>query len=342
MRVFVTGATGWVGSAVVKELLSSGHQVTGLTRTTKGAQALQRLGAQARVGKLSEHSLLRDAAAESDGVIHTAFIHGLSHMDLATRFRLFAGALNGGIVSSFMRILSETEAGAVEALGAGLQGSGRALVVTSGVLFLPAGKISTETDNHVQDAPNRSFSEAAALAWIPRGVRASIIRLPPTVHGAGDHGFIPRIIEAARKKGTSVYIGDGANRWPAVHRLDAARLFRLALEKGEAGAKYHGVDESGIPFRDIAVQIATRLQVPTSSRPTAKSAKHLGILSNFVGLDNPSSSDWTRQALGWIPEQAGLLADMDAHYFRAQTHSSGWPWAPRPVLAQEDASRGRV
>jgi nucleoside-diphosphate-sugar epimerase len=340
MRVFVTGATGWIGLAVVKELLSTGHEVTGLTRTTEGAQALQKLGAKARVGKLGEHSLLREAAAESDGVIHTAFIHGLSHMDLATRFRLFAGALNGGIVSSFLRILSETESRAIEALGAGLQGSGRPLVVTSGVLFLPPGKISTEEDNHVQDAPNRSFSETAALSLIPRGVRASTIRLPPTVHGAGDHGFIAHIIKAARKKGASVYIGDGANRWPAVHRLDAARLFRLALEKGGAGAKYHGVDEKGIPFRDIAARIAARLQIPTSSCPTAKSAKHLGILSHFVGADNPSSSDWTRQTLGWVPEQAGLLADMDAHYFLAP--DSRWPWAPRPVLAQEDTSRGRV
>lgn len=342
MRVFVTGATGWVGSAVVKELLSSEHQVTGLSRTVEGAQALQKLGARARVGKLSEHSLLREAAAESDGVIHTAFIHGLSHMGLATRFRLFAGALNGGIVSSFMRIMSETESQAIEALGAGLQGSGRPLVVSSAVLFLPAGKVSTEDDYHVQDAPSRSISEIPALALVSRGVRASIIRLPPTVHGPGDHGFIPRIIEAARKKGTSVYIGDGANRWPAVHRLDAARLFRLALEQGKAGAKYHGVDERGIPFRDIAARIATRLQIPTSSCPSAKSAKHLGILANFVGADNPSSSDWTRQSLGWVPEQVGLLADMDAHYFRAQTPNPGWPWASRSILAQEDTSRGRV
>jgi nucleoside-diphosphate-sugar epimerase len=137
------------------------------------------------------------------------------------------------------------------------------------------------------------------------------------VHGIGDHGLIPQIIEAARKKGVSVYVGDGANRWPAVHCLDAARLFRLALEKGEAGARYHGVDETGIPFRDIASEIATKLHMPTSSCPTPKAAKHLGILSNFFGLDNPSSSEWTRQALGWFPEQAGLLADMDAHYFKA-------------------------
>jgi nucleoside-diphosphate-sugar epimerase len=342
MRVFVTGATGWVGSAVVRELLSSGHEVTGLTRTAEGAQRLQKVGAKARMGRLDDHFLLRESAAQSDGVIHTAFIHGLSHMDLATRFRLFAGALNGGIMSSFMRILSETESRAIQALGSGLQGSGRPLVVTSGVLFLPPGKISTEEDNHAQGAPNRSMSEKAALDFVARGVRASIIRLPPTVHGAGDHGFIPQIIESARKKGVSPYIGDGANRWPAVHRLDAAKLFRLALEKGEAGAKYHGVDETGIPFRDVAAWIAARLRIPAISIPTAKSAKHFGMLANFVGQDNPSSSEWTRQTLGWVPEQTGLLADMDAHYFRAQPRSLGWRSAPQSILAQEDTNRGRA
>jgi nucleoside-diphosphate-sugar epimerase len=215
-----------------------------------------------------------------------------------------------------MRILFETESQAIQALGMGLQGSARPLVVTSGVLFLPPGRISTETDNHVA-GPNRSFSESAALALTPRGVRSSIVRLPPTVHGSGDHGFIPQIIKAARKKRASVYIGDGANRWPAVHRLDAARLFRLVLEKGEAGAKYHGVAETGVAFREIASLIAKRLQIPLSSSPTAKSAKHLGILTNFVGQDNPSSSDWTQRTLGWTPEQTDLLADMDAHYFGA-------------------------
>jgi nucleoside-diphosphate-sugar epimerase len=316
MRVFVTGATGWVGSAVVEELLAAGHQVTGLTTTAAGAQRLQKSGAKACVGKLGDHALLREAAAQSDGVIHTAFIHDLSHMSLATRLRLFAGAVNGGIVSSFMRILAETESGALQALGSGLEGSGRPLVVTSGILFLPPGRISTERDDHVTDTPNRSISEIAALNFIPRGVRVSIVRLPPTVHGAGDHAFVSRIIAAARKKGVSPYIGDGANRWPAVHRLDAAKLFRLALEKGEAGAKYHGVGEAGIPFRDIASSIAGRLQVPAASMPAAKTARHFGLLANFVGLDNPASSDWTRQVLDWRPEQTGLLADMDAHYFR--------------------------
>jgi nucleoside-diphosphate-sugar epimerase len=317
MHIFVTGATGFIGTAVVKELLSAGHQVTGLSRTTRGAEKLHNLGAKARVGQLDQSALLQEAAADSDGVIHLAFMHGLAHMDLMTRLRLFAGALNGGVMSSFFRILLRTESRAVEALGSGLEGSGRPLVVTSGVLLLPAGKISTEEDNHVQDTPNRSFSETAALGLVPLGVRASVIRLSPTVHGSGDRGFIPYLIKAARKKGSSVYIGDGANRWPAVHVRDAARLFRLALEKGEAGAKYHGVDETGVPFREIASKIGAKLQIPTSSCPTPKSANHLGFLSSFVGLDNPSSSEWTQQTLGWKPTGPGLLADIDQpDYFK--------------------------
>ena len=315
MRVFVTGATGWIGSAVVKELISSGHQVIGLTTTADGAERLRKLGAGARIGRLHDQALLREAAAASDGVIHLAFVHGLSNMSLPTRFRLFAGALNGGIVSSFLRILQETESGAIRALGAGLEDSRRPLVVASAVLSLPQGEISTEIDRHVSTIPNRCFSEAAAFDWIARGVRSSAVRLAPSVHGAGDHGFVARIIAAARKKGVSPYIGDGANRWPAVHVLDAARLFRLALEKGEAGAKFHGVDEVGVPFRDIASLIGAKLGIPAVGIPAAKAGKHFGIIGNFVGLDNPASSEWTRNVLNWRPERPGLLADMDAHYF---------------------------
>jgi len=319
MRVFVTGATGWVGSAVAKDLLSSGHDVVGLTTTSEGARKLQALGAKALVGGLHEHDVLRAAAAEADGVIHTAFIHGLSNMNLSTRFRLFAGALSGGVVSSFLRILQQTESGAIRALGAGLEGSKRPLVVASGVLSLQQGRVSNERDTHVLTIPNRSFSEAAALDFVGRGVRSSIVRLAPTVHGAGDHGFIARIIAAARKKGVSPYIDDGANRWPAVHVSDAARLFRLALEKGEPGAKFHGVDEGGIPFRDIAALIASKLKIPVFGIPAAKAAKHFGMISPFVGLDGPASSEWTRDTLDWRPEQAGLLADMDAHYFETRS-----------------------
>ena len=200
MHIFVTGATGFIGTAVVKELLSEGHQITGLSRTAQGADKLRHLGAKARVGQLDQSALLREAAADSDGVIHLAFSHGLAHMDLVTRLRLFAGALNTGVMSSFMRILLQTESRAIQALGSGLEGTGRPLIVTSGVLMLPSGKISTEDDNHVKDVPNRSFSENAALDLVPRRVRASVIRLSPTVHGSGDRGFIPYIIKAARKK----------------------------------------------------------------------------------------------------------------------------------------------
>jgi nucleoside-diphosphate-sugar epimerase len=319
MRIFVTGASGFIGTAVVQELLAAGHQVTGLTRSADGARKLQASGAQARIGRLDQLNLLRQAAAESDGVIHTAFIHSLGHMSLIDRFRLFAGAVNGGVVSSFMRILQRTETRAIDALGSALIGSGRPLVVTSGVLFLPPGKLSSEADSHRTDGPSRAFSESAALSFASRGVRPVVIRLAPTVHGAGDHGLIPQIIKAARKRGTSVYIGDGTNRWPAVHRIDAARLFRLALEKGAAGARYHGVAETGIAFRDIATKIAKRLALPAASCPDTKSAKHMGILANFIGVDNPSSSQWTRQQLGWEPQGPMLLTDMDESYFAPST-----------------------
>jgi nucleoside-diphosphate-sugar epimerase len=310
MRIFVTGATGFIGSAVVKELQQAGHQVSGLTRTPAGAAKLQALGATAHVGTLNNFELLHQAAAASDGVIHTAFIHGFQHMNLGTRLRLFGGALTRGIMGSFMNTLVVTETRAVEALGSALKGTGKPLVVTSGILNLPQGRVSTEMDSHV-GMPSRAFSESAAFSFVPMGVRACVVRLPPSVHGAGDYGFVPMIIKAARKKRTSAYIGDGANHWPAVHRLDAARLFRLVAEKGEAGAKYHGVAEAGIPFQNIAKKIASHLQLPTSSCTAKDAAKHFGFLSPFIGLGNPSSSEWTQQKLGWQPEHPTLFEDMD-------------------------------
>jgi nucleoside-diphosphate-sugar epimerase len=317
MRIFVTGATGWLGSAVVPDLISAGHHVTALTTRAGGAQKLQQQGAKAQIGRLADLALLREEASRSEGVIHLAFIHSLSHMSLGARIRLFAGALNGGIASSFMRILAQTETDAVNALGKGLGRSDRPLIVASGVLFLPSGRVSTEREDHVLDLPNRSMSEKAAFKFISNGVRASAVRLAPTVHGEGDRGFVAEFVKAARKKGVSPYIGAGANRWPAVHRQDAATLFRLALEKGAPGAKYHGVAEEGIPFKDIAALIGSRLNVPSVGISPQQAGKHFGFLSPFVGRDNPSSSDWTRDTLGWRPEGGGLLADMDAHYFCA-------------------------
>jgi nucleoside-diphosphate-sugar epimerase len=315
MRVFVTGASGWIGSAVASDLLSAGHQVTGLTTSAKGARRLQQRGVTARVGRLTDHALLREEASRSEGVIHLAFIHGLGGMSLGTRLKLFAGALNGGVVASFLRILQATETGAVAALGAGLLGSDRPLVVASGVLNLPHGKVSTEKDRHVPGSMNRAMSEQAAFRLIESGVRATAVRLAPTVHGEGDKGFIASIITAARKKGVSVYVGNGTNRWPAVHRQDAARLFRLALEKGQAGSAFHGVGEDGIPFKDIASLISQRLQLPLRGISPEQSGKHFGMIAPFVALDNPSSSAETRATLGWTPDQAGLLGDMTAHYF---------------------------
>jgi nucleoside-diphosphate-sugar epimerase len=316
VKVFVTGATGWVGSAVVSELLKAGHDVTGLTTSAKGAKKLEGLGVNAVVGQLSDLSVLREAAKQADGVIHTAFIHDLAHMSMATRFRLFTGALNGGIVSSFMRILLETEENAIKALGSGLGSNGGSLVVTSGTVNLPQGVVATEQSKHIA-VPNRAFSEIAAFDFIQKGVRASAIRLAPTVHGAGDQGFVPSIIKSAQKAGASAYVGEGTNRWASIHRLDAARLFRLALENSRPGAVYHGAAESGISFKEIAAIIGRKLQLPLISVEGKRAAKHFGMIAAFVGLDNPASSDWTREELGWVPENVGLLEDMDDNYFQS-------------------------
>jgi len=314
MHVFVTGATGWVGSAVVKELLAAGHSVSGLTTSPAGAEKLRTMGIKPYVGKLRQHDVLRRAAAEADGVIHTAFIHGLSHMSLYMRGRLLVGAISSGIYASYMRVAGETEATAIGALGSALEKSGRPLIVASGILNLPQGQVATEQDDHVE-SPRPT--ESAAFKFLDRGVRVAAVRLSPTVHGDGDHGFVARIIQAARKKGVSPYIGEGANRWTTVHRLDAAKLFQLALERGAAGAKYHAVAESGVSFREIACLIASRLKVPAVSISADKAAAHFGILARPVGMDNPASSTWTRQTLGWMPEREGLLADMSAHYLNA-------------------------
>ncbi|OHV05585.1 SDR family oxidoreductase [Mycobacterium talmoniae] len=291
MRVFVTGASGFVGSAVVAELLDAGHQVVGLARSDSSAQALAVAGAQVQRGDLDDLDSLRAGATGSDGVVHLAFNHD---------FTDYAGA-------------GQTDRRAIEALGAALAGSDRPLVVTSG-LAGRGGDVLTETDTADPALPRAS--EAAALPFATQGVRASVVRLSPSVHGEGDHGFVPRLIDIARQQGVSAYPGDGSNRWPAVHRLDAARLFRLALEQAPAGTIWHGVAEEGIPVRDIATVIGRHLNLPVTSIPVAQAFEHFGWLGAFFALDIRASSALTQQRLGWRPSGTGLLEDLgQGHYF---------------------------
>jgi nucleoside-diphosphate-sugar epimerase len=305
MRVFVTGATGHIGSAVVPELLEAGHKVIGLARSDESAGLLTAAGAEALRSDLDDLGALRDAAAASDGVIHLAFKHE------AMRSGDFAGA----VTADFR---------ALEALGEALAGTGKPLVSSSGTLMLSLaglGRTATEADA-VPGGP-RVDAENAVIALAQRGVRSSVVRLPPTVHSSLDHhGFIPVLIGIARDRGVAGYVGDGSNRWPAGHTLDVGRLYRLALEQAPAGSRLHAVGDEGIPFREIAGAIGRHLSVPAASIPPEEADAHFGFLGGFAALDNPTSSVLTQELLDWHPVHPGLLADLDqGHYFEVPAAS---------------------
>jgi nucleoside-diphosphate-sugar epimerase len=310
MRVFVTGASGWIGSAVVPELIGAGHQVVGLARSDASADALAAAGAEVRRGTLDDLDTLRSAAAESDGVIHLAFKHDLA----------FTGNFEGA---------AEADRRAIETLGDALVASDRPFLIASGTLGLAPGRVATEEDmRDLERAPTfltggpaiRAANAQMTLALASRGVRSSVVRLPPTVHGDGDHGFMATLVGIARDKGVAGYIGDGSNRWPAVHRLDAARLFRLGVETAPAGSALHAVADEGVPIRDIAEVIGRHLDLPVVSISAEDAGEHFTWLASFLGLDSPASSALTREQLGWQPTHPGLIDDLDqGHYFHQES-----------------------
>jgi nucleoside-diphosphate-sugar epimerase len=310
MRVFVTGASGFVGRGLVPELTAAGHTVTGLARSDAAAAALRSAGVEVRAGSLDDLDVLRDAAAAADGVIHLAFKHDIA----------FTGDFAGA---------TRADRAAIETFGEALAGSGKPFVIASGilgVLGLPPGVVATERDGLAVVADDRDVPIGGAneridnanftLALAARGVRSSVVRLPPATHGAGDWGFLVTAIGLARQKGAAAYVGDGANRWPAVHRDDAARLFRLALESAPPGSALHAVGDEGVPIREIAEVIAAQLDIPAVSVTPEQIGDYLGFLGGFWGFDGPASAQTTRDLLGWQPTRPGLIADLkQGHYF---------------------------
>ncbi|MEV5614128.1 SDR family oxidoreductase [Streptomyces sp. NPDC052225] len=292
MRVFVTGATGFIGSAVVRELLGAGHEVVGLARSDTAAEAVTAAGAAVHRGSLADPDGLAAAAKDADGVAHLAFDHSFTD--------------HAGASAADLRV--------VEAIGAALEGTGKPFVVSSPLMVAP-GRVAAEDDPALATA-GRAPAENAALALAQRGVRAVALRLAASVHGRGDHGFVPRLIEIAREKGVAAVVGDGDQRWPAVHRFDAARLYRLALESAPAGARLHAVAEEGIPLSAIADVIARHLDVPRTSLSPREAGDHFGWIAPFQTFDVRASHARTTALLDWHPEEKGLLDDLEeGHYF---------------------------
>lgn len=297
MRVFVTGAAGFIGRAVVQDLLKNGHQVLGLARSDASAALIAKAGAEVHRGDLEDVESLKSGAKAADGVIHLAFIHDFSN---------YAGAV-------------AVDRAAIEAMGSVLAGTGKPLVIASGLLGLVKGQVGTEDSEPDRSNPTagRALSADVVRALSKeQGIRGIVVRLPPTVHGTEDQGFIPMIAKMGQAKGVITYVDDGSARWPAVHRLDAAVLFRLALEKGEAAGTYHAVGEQGIPMKDIMTVVGKRLQLSVESRSLPQVTELLGFFANVINSDSPASSDKTQKALGWTPTQIGLLEDLKENYFK--------------------------
>jgi nucleoside-diphosphate-sugar epimerase len=300
MRVFVTGASGFIGSAVVPQLLSAGHEILGLARSEAAAKAVAAAGARVHRGDLNDLGSLRAGAAECDGVIHLGFIHDFANFEASVG----------------------TDRKAIEAMGEALAGTDRPFVLASGTAGLAPGRVATEGTPCDPSANPRVANAVAAMALKDRGVRVSLVRLSPTVHGEGDRGFIAALIGIARKEGVSGYIGDGANRWNAVHRLDAAPLFRLALEKAPAGSILHAVGEQSVTARQIAEAIGRKLGLPASSIAPEAAGAHFGWMARFFALDQPASSARTQEETGWRPTHVGLLDDLEqGHYFATVARS---------------------
>lgn len=291
MKIFVTGASGFIGSATVKELSAAGHEVTGLARSDESAKIIGDLGARVLKGSIEDLDILKQGASQADGIIHTAFFHD---------FNQFAKA-------------NDMDKAAIDAMGYAIEGTKKPIIITGGILGLPkTNGFATEADV-APDFPRSS--EAAAMALTERNINASVVRLSPSVHGKGEKGFVPFIIGQSRKNGVSAYVEDGNNHWPAIHRLDAALLYRLAVEKGIKGARYNGVAEEGIKIREIAGLIGKTLNLPVKSLSGEEAALHFEWMIRFIGFDEPATSYQTQELLNWKPQQIGLLEDMKENYF---------------------------